>query len=179
MALVALCFSVTFPPSQDDTNVLPDKQEVTEDEISRRLAQGHRQGHAGRAGDLRHADVDGGVLRNLPIDVALELGAERVIAVDVSSKLGELKKGGSAFKVLRRTSGVMSQQRREEQIELLRDRDLLMVPDLDGVSFADFDEMEEAIERGRNIALQHEKELRAFSVPASEFESYLGAIVTR
>jgi NTE family protein len=67
----------------------------------------------------------------------------------------------------------MSQQRREEQIELLREQDLLMVPDLEGVAFADFDKMPEAIQRGREIALQHEEQLRAFSVSEERFETYL------
>ena len=118
--------------------------------------------------------VDGGVLRNLPVDVALESGAEYLIVVDVSSPLKEMKEGASAFTVVRRTTSVMSKSGLEEQLALIRDQDLLIRPELDGaVAFSDFDKSGEAIELGVEAAQRHEEELRAFSVSEEEYAAFL------
>ena len=55
--------------------------------------------------------VDGGVLRNLPIDVAQELGADRLIAIDVGSKL-ETMEG----KILAAQAGPAHDQRDERRV---------------------------------------------------------------
>ena len=118
--------------------------------------------------------VDGGVLRNLPIDVAQELGADRLIAIDVGSKLSELEGKSSLLKLVRRTINVMSDEGRDQQRELIQDRDLLIEPDLEGITaFGSFDEVDEAVERGREAALAAAEELKRFAVPADEYSRFL------
>jgi NTE family protein len=118
--------------------------------------------------------VDGGVLRNLPVDVALEMGADIVIAIDVSSPLGEIKKGASAFTVLRRSYSILSRQTVQGQRELLREQDFLITPDLKGIStFEGFDQVATAIERGADAAREQSDGLRKYTVTEARFAEYL------
>jgi NTE family protein len=120
--------------------------------------------------------IDGGVVRNMAIDVALEMGAETIIAVDVGSKMGEMekKKSTSAMKVLHRTRSIMSQAVRAEQLELIREEDILITPDLDGkVTFSDFEEVEIAVAEGRAAAQALESRLQALSVSPQNYEPFL------
>ncbi|HXV78070.1 MAG TPA: patatin-like phospholipase family protein [Candidatus Polarisedimenticolaceae bacterium] len=118
--------------------------------------------------------IDGGVVRNLAVDVALEMGAEVVIAVDVGSTIDSLKtESPSAFNVLRRTQSIQSKEGRGEQLRLLREQDLLIGPQLDGiVTFADFEKIDEAVACGRAAAQEQEQRLRELADP-DEFERFL------
>jgi len=117
--------------------------------------------------------VDGGSLRNIPIDIALEMGADRLIVVDVSAKLKEIKDDPSAVAVSRRTVSLMSAQNREAQLALLRPQDLLIVPNLEGIGFDSFTESGEAIERGVQAAREHEEDLRSFSASGDDFDAFV------
>jgi NTE family protein len=117
--------------------------------------------------------VDGGVVRNVPVDVAIEMGADRIIAIDVSTPLREIEKSGSALKVVQRTMSLMGKQNVREQRERVRAQDLLLTPELEGIGFLDFDKTTEAVARGERIARAHEDRLREFSVPEQEFAAFL------
>ena len=118
--------------------------------------------------------VDGGVLRNLPVDVALEMGADIIIAVDVSSPLGEVKKGAAALTVMRRSYSLLSRQTTEVQRELVREQDLLITPDLTGIrTFEGFDQIADAVTRGNEAAQLETARLSELAVPETEFNAYI------
>jgi NTE family protein len=118
--------------------------------------------------------VDGGVLRNLPTDVAIDLGADRMIAIDVGSPFSEMKDVGSAFKVARRTLSVMTREGRKEQLEAIREQDLLIVPDLEGVTaFENFDSAGVAVERGVEAARASAEALKTFAVDDEAFAAFI------
>ncbi|MCP4202216.1 MAG: BamA/TamA family outer membrane protein [bacterium] len=118
--------------------------------------------------------VDGGVVRNLPVDVALEMGADHLIAIDVGTPLGEMLEDPTAMGVMLRTMSVMAKQSVSGQRDLIREQDLLIVPELTGImTFEGFGEVETAVERGIAAARLHEERLREFSVSEQEFDEYL------
>jgi len=118
--------------------------------------------------------VDGGVVRNLPVDVALAMGAEHLIAVDVGTPLGEMTADPTAMAVIRRTMGVMASQSHSGQRDLIREQDLLIVPELTGImTFEGFGQVDTAARRGIEAARLHEERLRQLSVSEREFEEYL------
>jgi NTE family protein len=119
--------------------------------------------------------IDGGVVRNLPLDVALDLGAERIIAVDVGAEFGKMKnESPSAMQVLRRTSSIQTKTVREEVLELLRDQDILIRPEFDGqIGFADFDAVGLAEKLGREAALEQRDRLERLSVDAAAFDGFI------
>jgi NTE family protein len=118
--------------------------------------------------------VDGGVVRNIPVDVAHQLGAERIIAVDVTTKLDDLSKM-SMFSVASQSIAIYSEGNEREQLALLGEGDLSITPDLQGITSSSFEEkkLREAIQRGVDAARQSANRLRGFSVSDREFEAYL------
>ncbi len=52
--------------------------------------------------------VDGGLVRNLPVDVARDMGADVVIAVDVGTKLAGKDEINSALAIVYQMSGLLT-----------------------------------------------------------------------
>jgi NTE family protein len=89
--------------------------------------------------------VDGGLVSPVPVRFARQMGAEVVIAVDISSS-PEGNATGDAVRMLLQTFAIMG--RRINQFEL-READVVVRPALDGVSGADFGARDRAIQAGR------------------------------
>jgi NTE family protein len=117
--------------------------------------------------------VDGGIVRNLPVDVARTLGARRIIAVDVSTPLPEISEESSMFGVVGRTYSMLITKNVAEQRALLGAGDLLIVPDLEGISSAAFARAEEAVERGVEAARQEREALGSLAVSEEEYAAFL------
>ena len=83
--------------------------------------------------------VDGGMSNNLPISVVRSMGADIVIAVDISSPLLKEEQLKSVLSVTEQLSGFLTRSNTERQIDTLGPDDILFVPDLGQVSSADFD----------------------------------------
>ncbi|NLA04256.1 MAG: patatin-like phospholipase family protein [Firmicutes bacterium] len=96
--------------------------------------------------------VDGGVLQRVPASVAREMGADRVVAVDVGVNVGSYKID-HIFDVLSRSIEIMSLEIHQAQKE---DADLLITPSVENIGPFDFDRVEEIIERGRNAAVSQQ-----------------------
>ena len=117
--------------------------------------------------------VDGGLVRNLPVDVARELGAERVIAVNVSARLDDLDRGSSAFGVAVRSFDVLTDRNVQEQLALIGEEDLLISPELESVRSAAFGSARDAVVLGEAAAQAQADALAAFAVPEDEFAVFL------
>lgn len=117
--------------------------------------------------------VDGGVAMNLPVEVALQMGVDIVIAVDVSTPVKKLEGPQTLFSVASRTLDLLSGRNVLEQRALLTEEDLLLVPDLDKITTASFGSLPEAIARGEAVARANAEALRRFSVGEAEYKDYL------
>ena len=115
--------------------------------------------------------VDGGVVMNLPVDLVVE-HCDLVIAVDVSSPLGEFKDEASAFGVSGRSLKVITRAQIEESRALLRDGDVLILPDV-RIRSSDFANAPDAIADGERAAREMLDALRTLAVPEKEYRSYL------
>ena len=93
--------------------------------------------------------VDGGLVSPVPVRFARQMGAELVIAVDISSP-PDGNATGDAFKMLLQTFAIMG--RSINQFEL-KDADVVIRPQLLGVSSADFTARKRAIDAGREAAM--------------------------
>lgn len=82
--------------------------------------------------------VDGGVANNLPVSVARDMGADIVIAVDITDSLMATEDMREAFSVVGQLTTLMTRRNTEFQLGLLTDRDILIQPDLQGHTSADF-----------------------------------------
>lgn len=101
--------------------------------------------------------VDGGLVSPVPVRFARQMGAELVIAVDISSP-PEGAPTGDAMRMLLQTFSIMG---RSINFFELKDADVVMRPKLAGVGSADFAARTRAIASGREAALALLPELRA------------------
>jgi NTE family protein len=119
--------------------------------------------------------VDGGVSNNLPIDVARQMGADIIIAVDISTPLLNREKLNSSLRITQQLTGILTRRSTEAQIATLTEKDFLIVPDLGNISTAAFERAYETIPIGYQAAEKIKKELLHLSLSQSEFEAYLAA----
>lgn len=92
--------------------------------------------------------VDGGLVAPVPVRFARQMGAELIIAVDISAP-PEDKPGGDAIRMLLQTVSIMGRSINNFE---LRDADLVLRPKLDGIGSADFAARKRSIQAGREIA---------------------------
>ncbi len=93
--------------------------------------------------------VDGGLVSPVPVRFARQMGAELVIAVDIST-VPDGNPTGDALRLMLQTFAIMG--RSISQFEL-RDADIVLRPRLAGVGSADFSARRRAIQAGRDAAL--------------------------
>lgn len=117
--------------------------------------------------------IDGGIARNLPVDVARGMGADIIIAVDVGTPPKGASENLGAAGVYSQTFAVLSKRNVAEQLELIRDDDVLIVPDLSEVRTADFAKIDKAIAAGEAAARSVAHELRRFSIPDDAYAEFL------
>ncbi len=117
--------------------------------------------------------VDGGIVQNLPVPAARELGMDTLIAVDVATPLRDVGELGSPVAVMSQViDGVMLNQSRAMR-ERLHARDVLIDPELHAADAAAFAAIPEIIATGYRAAAAHADELRRFSVDAAAYREYL------
>jgi len=109
--------------------------------------------------------VDGGMSNNLPVNVVREMGADIVIAVDISTPLLTEEQLVSVLSVAEQLTGFLTRRNTEEQIASLKPGDILLVPDLEGVSAADFENADEIAQKGLEAAMAKREDLAALSMP--------------
>lgn len=99
--------------------------------------------------------VDGAVKNRLPVHIAREMGAEKVLAIDV--KKGMMSKLTSVMDVLLQSIEIL-----EDEVFRAHclDADLLIQPDIGHIGSLQFDRAEEAIRLGRTTALAQSSEIR-------------------
>ena len=122
--------------------------------------------------------VDGGMANNLPVNVVRDMGADIVIAVDISSPLLKEEQLTSVLNVTEQLSNFLVRRTTEAQIETLGQQDLLIVPELGDFSSADFDKAVDIVSLGYDAALKQREFLAAMTFghrpsPAGWFEKAL------
>lgn len=101
--------------------------------------------------------VDGGLVSPVPVRFARQMGAELVIAVDISAA-PDGNATGDAMRMLLQTFAIMGRSINNFE---LRDADVVLRPRLPGVSGADFAARKKSIQAGREAMLAALAELRS------------------
>ncbi|EON91158.1 serine protease [Marinobacter lipolyticus SM19] len=108
--------------------------------------------------------VDGGIANNLPVTVARDLGADIVIAVDITDPLLKAEDLQEAFSVVGQLTTMMTRMNTDDQLARLEEQDVLIRPDLEGRTSADFYDAPILFELGATSARSHASELRHLNV---------------
>jgi NTE family protein len=115
----------------------------------------------------RNYYIDGGIVNNLPVDAAREMGADFVIVVNVDSEQPEsILDFSSVVDIIIHTAGVVINANEAEQE---KDADILIKPDLSGLDQAAFWRYSEFIERGEIAAEENREVLQQFAEMISAY----------
>jgi NTE family protein len=96
--------------------------------------------------------LDGGPANNMPVSIARRMGADIVIAIDISTPYFDREQLRDMFSISMQMTTILARRAADEERLRMRPDDLLIVPKLDGVETLDFDGMPAAVEAGERAA---------------------------
>ena len=113
--------------------------------------------------------VDGGLVDNLPVELARSMGAEVLIVVNVGTPLSKRSELNSVVGVMAQMVNLLTEQNVRESLASLTDEDVLITPDLEGFTSADLKRSADIIKRGEEAARKSQAALLKFARPRAEF----------
>lgn len=120
--------------------------------------------------------ADGGLMRNLPVDVARELCADVVIAVWLATPQPAASEVASAVAIVGRSLDVVIRANERAQIETLTDADVGIAVQMGDITTADFQRAPDAIALGRAAAEASRTALARYSVSEAEYQAWLAGL---
>jgi NTE family protein len=115
---------------------------------------------------------DGGLVRNIPIDVARKLCADIVIVVNIVEPPADPKKLRSATQLLSRTMDVMIEANETLQLQSLGPRDVLINVETGTIGTADFERVPETIPLGEAAARAMSATLAKYALSEPEYVAW-------
>ncbi|MEC6830727.1 patatin-like phospholipase family protein [Photobacterium toruni] len=116
--------------------------------------------------------VDGGVVNNMPVDIAKQLGANVIIAVDLRDSLMPKKDLDSALNIVSQLTTFMTNASADYQKSLMKPSDIYLQPNVSFMTAADFDKLELAYQAGRKIALASLPRLLRYQLSPQAYAQY-------
>lgn len=106
--------------------------------------------------------VDGGVVNNFPIDVAISLGADIIIAVDISAEASKINEKSNLITILDKLATYNGNRKVDLHKRLA---DVLIVPDVKDHDTIDFSNLSKLVDEGEKAANKYEYILKNLSYP--------------
>jgi NTE family protein len=120
--------------------------------------------------------VDGGIAKNLPVDVAREMGADVVIAVDISTGLLNRDTLRSVLDVTTQLTNLLTRGGTLEGRRQLTADDVLVLPQFSAdLGSADFARMPETVQSGYDSVMQRRAEFERFALTEQQYADYIAA----
>ncbi|WP_198599223.1 patatin-like phospholipase family protein [Vibrio sp. 10N.261.55.A7] len=117
--------------------------------------------------------VDGGVTNNMPVDVARDLGADIIIAIDISSDYIDEDEFSSFLTVADQLSNYLVRRSTILQQETLTEADFFLQPNVGDMGTTEFDKMPGAFVEGYEEAMANSLRLSRLSLSSSEYQAYI------
>ncbi len=92
--------------------------------------------------------VDGGISNNIPVDIARQMGVDRLIVVDIGSPLASTESLQTVFDILNQSVALLTRRNSQAQLATLQEQDILVQPPLTGFGVTDFARAQEMIDAG-------------------------------
>ncbi len=118
---------------------------------------------------------DGGLVDNVPIDVARSMGADVVVVVNIGTPLAPRETLSTAVGVTVQMINILTEQNVQRSLATLRPADVLIAPDLGNLTAADFEQVAAFVERGMRGAEEALERLRALAVPPPAYAAWRDA----
>ncbi|MCI9684832.1 patatin-like phospholipase family protein [Vibrio parahaemolyticus] len=120
-----------------------------------------------------HMLVDGGVVNNMPVDVARAMGADVVIAVDISTDYKTEDDFTGLFTVADQLSNYLVRRSTQQQVETLQEHDVYIRPNVGQMETVEFDKMPWAFQSGYDITKEMESKLVGLRLSNAEYQKYI------
>ena len=118
---------------------------------------------------------DGGLVDNLPIDVVRQMGADVVIAVNIGTPLAPREALSSIIGLTGQMINILTEQNVRIQLATLRERDVLISPNLGSLTASQFEKSSEFIQLGVAAAREAAPKLAAFALSPEAYAAYKAA----
>jgi NTE family protein len=115
--------------------------------------------------------VDGGLVENLPIDVARAMGVDVLIVVDAGFPLQSRAQLDSITSVSNQALAILVQRDVQRQRATLGPRDVVIEPKLEGLASYDFGAVARALEAGELAAHARQNSLAALANPQADAQA--------
>jgi NTE family protein len=115
---------------------------------------------------------DGGLVNNLPVDIARRMGADVVIAVNVGTPLSGRETLGSVVGLTAQMINILTEQNVQRSLASLRERDVLVAPALGTLSSGDFERTADFIRLGMAAAEATRPRLQALAIDEGAYAAW-------
>lgn len=122
---------------------------------------------------------DGGLVNNLPVDVARRMGADVIIAVNIGTPLAGRETLGTLVGITTQMVNILTEQNVRRSMDMLTKSDLLLLPDLGTITSASFDRAEDLVKIGRDYAESVRQALDRFAVTPEAYAAWQAHRQTR
>ena len=123
-----------------------------------------------------HVLSDGGMVRNIPVDVARDLCADVVIVVNLVEEEVKREKLKTATQLLGRSTDVMIVANENLQLESLTDKDIRIDVIMGDITTADFERVPETIPLGEKATRGMADSLSRLAVPAEQYLAWRNSV---
>jgi NTE family protein len=117
---------------------------------------------------------DGGLVNNVPIDVARAMGVDLVIVVNIGTPLAGRDTLNSAVGITAQMINILTEQNVQRSLASIGARDVLLAPPLGPLSSADFEKAPQAIAAGELGAAAMLPRLRALALSPEAYAKWQG-----
>ena len=115
---------------------------------------------------------DGGLVNNLPVDVARDMGADVVIAVNIGTPLAKRDTLDTVLGVTVQMINILTEQNVQRSIATLRNEDLLLMPDLGALTSGDFNQAATLMDQGLAYTESVSHALASLQVDAAHYAQW-------
>jgi len=116
--------------------------------------------------------VDGGIVDNLPIEVARRMGSDVVIVMDIAPPAKPREDLNTIPAITFQLSILAAQQNQRRQIAALGDSDVYLRPELGSIGLGSFDRTAEAIAIGRQAAESLVTKLEPLALSPADYQEW-------
>ncbi len=120
--------------------------------------------------------VDGGIANNIAIDVARNMGADIIIAVDVSAPLSRKQNLKSSVEITAQLVTILTRRIADIQIKSLSKNDILITPSATEIASSEFIKHAELITAGELAALAKLDAIQKLSLSDAAYSAHLASL---
>jgi NTE family protein len=122
---------------------------------------------------------DGGLVDNLPVDVAREMGARHIVAINIGTPLAPRAALDNIVGLTSQMINILIEQNIRAQIATLKPGDVLISPDLGDLSSLDFQAGDRAIKIGYDAVMAARAQLAPLALPPAQYARWRDAFARR